>query len=440
MSADGGPIEPASLLDRAQGENSHRWPVFLPDGVHFLYFARASVDARRGVYLGRLDRPASLPDAPLFQSESEVVYAPPLSGRGPGDLLYVRNGRIEARSFDADRIALVGDARTLDVRVGSPTPYHPSMLSASSDVLAFGSSPVPFGSRLASMGRNGDGLQIEKENETQNWPRLSPDGQRLARQRVDALQGNPDIWVDDLERGTRIRVTTAAEPELLPVWSPDGNRLAYFSGFLPGGPGPRTLSIAAADGTGILRSVPCPNLYCEPTDWSPDGRSLIVNVGTERGTDIWTVSTESGGTAQPLLADAYSERDARFSSDGRWIAYVSEESGRPEVSVRSISGPPIRHIISADGGDQPVWRRDGAELFFVDPRGRLRSTRVAWTADGVPTFGLPGELAVPPVGFGHFGTQYDVSPDGRRIYMMRRTEDLAPREINVVIGWRSLFK
>ena len=103
------------------------------------------------------------------------------------------------------------------------------------------------------------------------------------------------------------------------------------------------------------------------------------------------------------------------------------------------SGPPKRFVISGDGGAQPVWRRDGTELFFVDPRGTPASVPVPWTGDGSPTFGLPAQLTVPPIGFGHWGTQYDVSPDGSRIYFLRGNEDRPPREIHVVIGWRALL-
>ena len=97
------------------------------------------------------------------------------------------------------------------------------------------------------------------------------------------MRGNPDIWVKDLERGTQVRVTTATEPDMLPVWSPGGNRLAYVSGNPPGRPGKRNLSIAAADGTGVIRTFPCPGGYCEPTDWTHDGLRLIVNVRDARG-------------------------------------------------------------------------------------------------------------------------------------------------------------
>jgi dipeptidyl aminopeptidase/acylaminoacyl peptidase len=203
------------------------------------------------------------------------------------------------------------------------------------------------------------------------------------------------------------------------------------------------LTIAAADGTGVLQSFPCPegpDTYCEPTDWLPDGRHLIVNVYGSRGRDIWAVATDSGGSTRPLLAERHAERDARVSPDGRWIAYVSDDSGTPEVSVRNISGLPTRMVISGDGGDQPVWRRDGAELFFVDPRGRLRSVSVRRTGDGSLAFGLPVELAMPPIGFGHWGPQYDVSPDGGRIHFMRRNTGQLPQGMTIVIGWRSLLR
>jgi len=210
------------------------------------------------------------------------------------------------------------------------------------------------------------------------------------------------------------------------------------SGGLPGRPGgERTLNIAAADGTGVFRSYKCPGSYCEPTDWSPDGTYLVINVIDERGRDIWKIPIDRTAAA-PILAEPFAERDARISPNGRSIAYVSEESGRPEVSIRSLSGTPERIVASPDGGAQPVWRRDGSELFFVDLQGRLRSLSVRWSAVR-PAFGLPVPLDIPPVGFGHWGTQYDVSPDGSHIYMLRRNEDPPPTEIHVVLGWRTLL-
>jgi eukaryotic-like serine/threonine-protein kinase len=435
--AAGGAVTPATVLETSKGDASHWWPLFLPDGAHFLYSVKSTDDERLGVYVGGGDRPASA-GPPLFRSSSDVVLAP-LPGTMDGALFSVVDGRIEVRRFDPTRLTVASDARTIGLSAGGSTLHHPVMLSASRDVLAFSESVLPAGRRLECVHRNGERLRLWEEPEAQNWPRLSPDGRRLARQRVDPLRNNPDIWVEDLERGTKVRVTTAVEPDIQPVWSADGRHLAYVSGHLPGRPGRRTLHVAAADGTGITRNLSCPAEYCEPADWSRDGRALLVNVRDARGWDVWTVSIQEGGGARPLLAGAYSERDARFSPDGRHVAYVSEESGRPEVSVQALSGPPRRFAISSDGGNQPVWRRDGAELFFVDPQGNLRSVSVQWAGDGTPTFGLPTRLSVPPVGFGHWGTQYDVSPDGRRIYFLRENEDQAPREIHVVMGWPALL-
>ena len=134
--AEGGKVEPATLLDPAQGENSHRWPVFLPDGIHFLYFVRSLRADRRGVYVGRVDRAAAAPGAPLFRSESDALYAP-LDRAGRGVLLSPANGRLEVRPFDARQQRLVGDPTTIDLPVSGSTPYHPSMFSVSDDVLAY---------------------------------------------------------------------------------------------------------------------------------------------------------------------------------------------------------------------------------------------------------------------------------------------------------------
>jgi Tol biopolymer transport system component len=435
--AEGSRVEAASLLDLSRGDTSHWWPTFLPDGVHFLYFVRSTDDERRGVYLGRLDRPASGAGSPLFRSESEVVHAP-LPGAGGDVLFYVVDGRVEVRRFDRKRLTVASDARTLGLAAGESTLYHPLMLGASSDVLAFAESGVPWGNRLEVADRTGRVVRLWPEPETQNWPRVSPDGTRLVRQRVDPRSNNPDLWVEDLDRGTTVRVTTAPDPDLQPVWSPDGRSLAYVSGALPGRPGERTLSIAAADGTGVLRRFACPTPYCEPTDWSRSGDALLVNANDGRGWDVWILSSLDG-VGRPVLDEPFAERDARFSPDGRWIAYVSDESGKPEVSVRAHAGPPARFVVSGGGGTQPVWRRDGGELFFVAPGGHLHSVTMQWSSEGVPTFASSRQLDVPPIGSGHWGTQYDVSPDGSRIYVLRRNEDPPPHEIRVILGWPRLL-
>ena len=436
VSADGGPAQPATLVDFDRGENSHRWPVFLPDGIHFLFFVRASIDERRGIYVARLDQPAATPASPLFRSESEAVFVP-TSGRERGVLLSAADGQLQARPFDAAALRLVGDPRTLPVAAGANTPYHPAMLSASADLLATVAMPMAYGVRLGTVARDGTAARLS-ERQPQNWPRLSPDGKRIARQLVDPVRGNPDIWVQNLEDGGLVRVTTDTGSDVLPVWSPDGLRLAYASGTLK----ERRLSIAAADGTGVSQELPCPGAYCEPTDWSRDGRFLIVNTRpTMTGAaDVWNVPLEPGGSPRAILSEPFLEYDARISPDGQWLVYVSEETGRPVVSVRAMSGPPSRLVVSSDGGSQPVWRRDGREILYVDLDGRLRGRSVQHQQSGELTLGVANLLKVPLIGSGHWGTQYDVSRDGQIVYFIDRTPAPRPSDIGVVIGWRALLK
>jgi serine/threonine protein kinase/Tol biopolymer transport system component len=438
VTADGGPVQPATLVDLDRGENSHRWPVFLPDGILVLFQVRASTDERRGVYIARIDRPATTPSPILFRSESEAVFVP-TSGPERGVLLSVADGQLQARPFDAATLSLLGDPRTLPVAAGANTPYDSAMLSASADLLATVAVPMPYGVRLGTVARDGTGVHLS-EHRAQTWPRVSPDGRRMALQVVDPARGNPDIWVEDLQDGTLVRVTTATGTDILPVWSPDGRRLAYASGTLR----ERRLSIAAADGTGVLQELPCPRSYCEPTDWSPDGRHLIVNtgnatIGPQLG-DVWSVSLEKGGPAEAILSGPFPEYDARMSPNGQWLAYVSEETGRPEVSVRALSGPPTRLVVTSGGGSQPVWDRDGHELLYIDRGGHLRARRVERQPQRGLALGAPNALNVPLIGSGHWGTQYDVSPNAQYVYFIERTPASRPSSIDVVIGWRALLK
>jgi Tol biopolymer transport system component len=426
----GGSAEPVTQLDESGGDVTHKWPVFLPDGEHFLFQVISLDDSRRGVYLGRLGDPARSAVL-LFRSETGAAYVPLSDGR-TGFILSAVGDHIEVRRFDHVSLTLQGDARMLRLAAAAGTPHHEPMLGASRNVLAFSAVHVPWGVHPAAVDLDGSNLRLWPDAELGGWLRLSPDGRQLLRTIVDPLRGNPDIWVEDLARGTRVRVTTSRNFDVSPVWSTDGRRIAFRTGTAS----KAHLAVAAADGTGNHAVLPCPREACEPTDWSPDGRLLAVNAGG----DVWTVAAETGAASMPLLAEGFVERDARFSPEGRWIAYVSEESGRPEVSVRSLSGAPNRLVVSSGGGDQPVWRRDGRELFYVGPDGRLQS--VSMRAAGVSNLvvGTPKQLNVPPLAARHWGTVYDVSPDGTRVFLPRPDRRPASREIGVVLNWTDLVR
>jgi eukaryotic-like serine/threonine-protein kinase len=427
--ASGGTPEPASMLARAAGDNSHRWPVFLPDGVHFVYFVRSQVAERRGVYLGRLDRPAE-PGTLLFRSEAEATFD--RLNEHEGLLLNANDGGVDVRRLDLSRLT-VGDPTRVAVPAGGNTPHHSSMLSVGSGVLAYVSTPLPYGVRLASVHLSGDNLRREPERAIINWPRLSPDGNHLATARLDPLTGTADLWVEDLARGTRTRVTHERIAARLPVWAPDGSRLAYVSGFES-----PVLLIVSADGTGDPITIPCPQKQCDPTDWSSDGQWLVVQIARDRQFDVWLVAASGTGQGRPLLTAPYTERDASLSPDGRLVAYVSEETGRPEVSVRSIGETPRRVVISPRGGSQPVWTRDGRTLAYVNPDGDLQMVTVRRQPDGTLITGRPTRPRVPSIGAGHFFTQYDVARDGR-VFFVESESGASPTEIGLILGWRHLL-
>ena len=187
---------------------------------------------------------------------------------------------------------------------------------------------------------------------------------------------------------------------------------------------------------GEVQTLQCPRPYCEPTDWSRDG-FLVVNVSDG---DVWVVPIDPSAPARPLLNESFIERDARISPDGRWIAFVSDESGRPVVSVRSLLPPLRRFVLSTSGGDQPVWRRDGKELFYVDAQRLLHGVVVGATADGGLVFGTPQPVQIPRFAERHWGTAYDVAPDGSRVYFPYPGSAPPPHEFGVVLGWRALLE
>ncbi|MEO5823093.1 MAG: protein kinase, partial [Vicinamibacteraceae bacterium] len=432
VSDRGGPVTPVTRLDRAQEDIGNRWPAFLPDGIHFLYSVGSLRDDRRGVFVGSVADPVERPPQQLFTSDSSAMYAP-IGDGSSGVLVSVGNGRVEVRPFDPVRRVLQGDPRTVGIAAIGTSPHQAMLLSASATVLAYSAAGVPWESRFASIGRDGSDLQFVSEPQFGGFPRTSPDGLRLARSIVDVLRGNPDIWVDDLRRGTRLRLTSSADLDVMPIWSPDGREVAYRSGTYD----KPTIGFAAADGTGVTRTLACPEGNCEPNDWSPDGSYLIVTVHNR---DLWTVPMERGAEPRPLLATSFEERDARISPDGRWLAYASDESGRAEISIRSLTGPARRFVVSKTGGDQPVWRHDGGELFFAVAEGRLVSVTVRPDGQGGLAFGALTSLNVPPMGERHWGTTYDVSGDGRRVFFFQAPAERPPREFGIVMNWTALLK
>jgi Tol biopolymer transport system component len=264
-------------------------------------------------------------------------------------------------------------------------------------------------------------------------PSLSPDGRRVAMHRTVA--GNTDIWILELERGALSRFTSNAAIEIWPIWSPDAGRILFSSSR----DGSFSLYEKATDGTADERLVLARG--AQPNDWSRDGRLLLFQErDLKSSADLWALPIGPGQEPHPVVRTDADERGGQFSPDGRWLAFTSTDSGRPEVYLQPFPGPGAKLPISVDGGAQVRWRPDGKELFFIGLDDRLRAVEVALPAEGRGSVavGAAVPLFLTHVGGsmqGTSGQQYMVSPDGRR-FLMNTLLDAAPvSPITLILNW-----
>ena len=258
-------------------------------------------------------------------------------------------------------------------------------------------------------------------------PRISPDGRQFA---VSSEEGNERVWTFDFARPILTALTQSGSSQS-PVWTPDGLRVIYRATRM----GFRNIAWKAADGSGEEQPLTTNNNMQTPVSVSPDGKYLAyAEIDPATGNDIWLIALDGKGKPEPILRTRSSESNPHFSPDGRWLAYVSGESGRSEIYVQPFPGPGGKWMISTDGGTEPVWSRDGRELFY-----RAGDTLMAVTIATQPAFvaGLPRLLfegAFEPSGTGTSG--YDVSLDGRRFLMIQATAPEPPAtQVKIVINW-----
>jgi serine/threonine-protein kinase len=394
-------------IDKAQGERVHQRPVALPDGRVLFTIVREG-DTLIGVY-----DPASKRASPLGASGSPVAYLP------TGDLVFQQAGRLMAAPFDLARTELSSSATSI---LQEATPDWVAF--SSTGLVAYLHSPQGMKRRLVLVDRAGAHTPLLPDAGNYRWPRLSPDGRRLA------VGTGRNIAVIDLQTGSRIQLQDEGI-NTEPVWTPDGRRLIYSS--YRGSSADADLYWQPADGSGVselLSSLPFDQW---PTAVSPDGRVLAFwGQPKEKGYGIWTVTLDQAHTATQILSATGVVRGARFSPDGKWLAYSSDETGRSEVYVRPYPSLDAKWSVSREGGINPAWSPDGRELFY-----RSGSRMMVAEVTAAPAFSSrpPRVLSEGPFDVDIGGDiDYDVTPGGQHFVMMLVERTAQPR-LRVLSGW-----
>jgi len=427
VSATGG--EPTSLTapDKSRQETTHRWPYFLPDARHFLYFIRSSQPQNRAIAVGVLDGNET---TRLMNGESNVAYAP------PGYLLFWRDRTLLAQAFDDGKLQLAGDPFPVAEQVGYVQPNSYAVFSVSGNgILIYRRGTFSNRNQPTWFDRKGNRLGTIGTISDYSATQLSPDEKRVALEQWDSQAISTDIWLFELARGAGSRFTTNPAFDSMPVWSPDGNRLALSSNR----DGQYDLYQKPASGIGneevLLKSD---NLKIA-NDWSADARFIIYEGrDLKQNFDVWVLPLFGDGKPFPLLQTEFNEQSAQLSPDGKWIAYVSDESGKFEVYVQSFPASGGKWKVSTDGGHHPLWRGDGKELFYMAPGRKLMAVEVK--ASSTFEVSVPQELFETRIAGATFRRGYDVTADGQRFLIITQLEEEKPSPISVVLNWTADLK
>ena len=435
ISAGGGTPTPITEFDVSRNENSHRWPCFLSDGRRFLYFSRGAGDEGRAIVVGSLD---STDRKIVIDGDSRAILA--YDRKTHSDLgsylLFVRNRVLMAQAFDERNLRVFGDALPLadDIQLfGESGPTGYAAFSVSTDgVLAYRSglsSVVQFmwvdrsSRQLTPVGA--PGLYTE--------PSLSPDEKRVMFDRTESQPNSVDLWSLDLARSTTSRFTFNPGQDVCSVWSPDGSRIVFSSNRN----GQMDLYQKNSSGTGNEELLLNTDVELFADDWSLDGRYLLYESNDPKTKfDLWLLPMVGDRKPVPFLQTQFNEAHAQFSPEGRWVAYASDESGRAEVYVQAVGASGGKWQISTGGGDQPRWRRDGKELFYLSPARQLMSVPIISGAAfeaGIPVQMF--ELFVPSKSLTGDRNDYVVADNGRKFLVCNFVDRERARPITLVSNW-----
>ena len=431
VAAGGGIPRPITVLDSLRDETTHRWPWFLPDGDHYLYYARSGMvgDADKdAVYIGSLKDSTS--KTFLMKHMGNVIYA-------RGHLLFARGGALTVQRFDSDRLLLTGDPYPVEDGVTRNANYNSDVMSASeTGVLAWLRGEVRYNAQLVWFDRRGQVLDTIGDPAVQWNCELSPDDKRLAIEVYDE-KANSSIWIVDLSRELRTRLTFDQDQAASPVWSPDGARICYADWQVIG----TSVYVTDIAGSGVPQKIFDVMVPFRPMAWSSDGRYVLSRQVRDLGSgamgpnDVVALPiTDSPVAADvvPVSASNFAEDAGDFSPDGRWVVYASNESGSFEIYATRFMGAGGKAQVSGRGGTHPRWGRDGREILYRNTAGILTSVKVTIRGESLE---LGGEeaLGVPIPSLSE--SPYDVSADGQRIIVVTPVGVTEAAEVHVLTNW-----
>jgi Tol biopolymer transport system component len=429
VNADGTHAAPLTEKLFFPGDNSHRWPLFLPDGEHFLYWS-GTFGARRdekanGIYLTSL---AAKHRKLIVSGRSNAAYA-------AGHLYYVDKRKVlMAVPFDVSDGEISGEP----LEVSDHIAYQPSVFwgafdAGGADTVVYNSNAAAALSVLTWYDHSGKELGRVGEPGVMANPSLSPDGQRAAVDITDLKSALIGVWVENLDRGTASRFTFDPAEEVTGVWSRDGKWIAYRS--IAGGSG--AIMIKQATGLEAARQlyVTSDGDDVMPNSWSADDRKILCSYQPDAGGSNLVVVDVATGKMTPFLAIQASETNGMISSDGKWVAYASNESGEWEIYVTTFPGAQGKWQVSSGGGTEPRWARDGKEIFYLNPKAMLVAVPVSAgqtfsTGAPTPLFPVRGRA---PISSTDLYT-YDVSKDGKRFLVNRYVPPEHVRPLTVVLN------
>jgi Tol biopolymer transport system component len=427
VNADGTGMAPATQDIKIAGDDSHRWPQFLPDGDHFLFwagnFGNLKNDRSSGIYLSSLGG----------KERKLVTLCHSSFGFDAHNLYYADEQRqLVSVAFDAFSGAVSGGATVIANVVGfAPSTYWSAFTVAQNGTLIYNDSVGASESALIWMDRSGKELGRIGDPAIIANPTLSPDGGRVAVDISDEKANNVDIWIERTSGAGNSRFTFDPSEEVAGVWSRDGGTLVYRMSDAAGA----TLYLKPA--TGLERekkrfTVPLAAMDdIVPNSWSLDDKQILFTLMTSLGSQLELLPV-AGGEPTRFLTSHGAESNGQISPDGKWVAYASNDSGNWEIYVTSFPAAAGKWQVSRGGGTEPRWRGDGKEIFYIGPNGMLMAVtanaeKIFVTGTPVPLFQIRGRA---PISSTDVFT-YDVAKDGKRFLVNRyvKPEHVEPLSI-----------